>query len=237
MRASLGTLWIAIGAAASLLGLVTLAVGIGTKRPALLELGRRFVAVVVLAAVAAFAVRESARFAHDFSGADVANNVARATPGLYTFTAAWSALQGSILLWVLALSIYVGATTWRFRARAADPLVAWATLVQFAILSFFFCLMLSGDVNPFKPISGAVPLDGAGPNPLLQNHPLVAIHPPFLYAGYVGFAIPFSFAIAALVTARFGEGWLAAVRRTTLISWGFLTIGIVVGAWRGYAVL
>ena len=85
--------------------------------------------------------------------------------------------------------------------------------------------------------TGAIPLDGAGPNPLLQNHPLVAIHPPILYAGYVGFTIPFSFAIAALVTGRFGEGWLADVRRTTLVAWGFLTVGIVLGAWWSYAVL
>ncbi len=91
--------------------------------------------------------------------------------------------------------------------------------------------------NPFKQVTGAIPLDGAGPNPLLQNHPLVAIHPPILYAGYVGFAIPFSFAVAALVTGRFGEGWLADVRRTTLVSWGFLTVGIVLGAWWSYSVL
>jgi len=91
--------------------------------------------------------------------------------------------------------------------------------------------------NPFKPTHGVIPLDGQGPNPLLQNHPLVAIHPPFLYTGYVGFAIPFSFAMAALITGRFGEGWLAAVRRTTLVSWGFLTVGIVLGAWWSYSVL
>ncbi len=102
--------------------------------------------------------------------------------------------------------------------------VAWATLVQYGVLLFFFALMLFA-ANPFRAQSGTIPLDGAGPNPLLQNHPLVAIHPPFLYAGYVGFAIPFSFAVAALVTGRFGEGWLAAVRRTTLVSWGFLTVG------------
>jgi cytochrome c-type biogenesis protein CcmF len=91
--------------------------------------------------------------------------------------------------------------------------------------------------NPFELVKGAVPANGAGPNPLLQNHPLMAFHPPMLYAGYVGFTIPFSFAVAALVTGRFGEGWLADVRRTTLIAWGFLTIGIVLGAWWSYEVL
>ena len=206
------------------------------NRPRLLDVGRRYVLVCLVAAVGAFVVMETALFGHDFSIQYVADNVARATPGLYTFTAAWSALEGSILLWALLLSIYVAATAWRFRDRAADPLVAWATLVQYAVLLFFFALMLFA-ANPFKQVSGVVPLDGRGPNPLLQNHPLVAIHPPMLYAGLVGFTIPFSFAIAALVTGRFGEGWLAAVRRTTLVAWGFLTVGIVLGAWWSYAVL
>ncbi len=236
MRGQLGYGLLTIGTAASALGLVTLAIGLATGRRALLDQGRRYIAVILVSVVGAFVVMETALYGHDFSIKYVADNVARATPGLYTFTAAWAALEGSILLWALLLSVYVAVTTWRFRNRSDDPLVAWATLVQYAVLLFFFALMLFA-ANPFKAWTGAVPFDGAGPNPLLQNHPLVAIHPPFLYTGYVGFAIPFSFAIAALVTGRFGEGWLAAVRRTTLISWGFLTIGIVLGAWWSYAVL
>jgi cytochrome c-type biogenesis protein CcmF len=236
MRAQLGYGLLTIGTAAAALGLVTTVAGIVRKQPRLLDLGRRYVVLVLLAALGAFIVMETALFGHDFSLEYVADNVARATPGLYTFTAAWGALEGSILLWALLLSVYVAATAWRFRRRAHDPLVAWATLVQFAVLLFFFALMLFA-ANPFKQVSGLVPLDGRGPNPLLQNHPLVAIHPPTLYAGLVGFTIPFSFAIAALVTARFGEGWLADVRRTTLIAWGFLTAGIVLGAWWSYAVL
>jgi cytochrome c-type biogenesis protein CcmF len=236
MRAQLGYGLLTIGTVASALGLATIATGLATGRRALLEMGRRYVVVILVVVIAAFVVMETAMYGHDFSIKYVADNVARATPGLYTFTAAWSALEGSILLWALILSIYVAVTTWRFRSRSDDPLVAWATLVQYGVLLFFFALMLFA-ANPFKQVTGPIPLDGAGPNPLLQNHPLVAIHPPFLYTGYVGFAIPFSFAVAALVTGRFGEGWLAAVRRTTLVSWGFLTIGIVLGAWWGYAVL
>jgi cytochrome c-type biogenesis protein CcmF len=82
-----------------------------------------------------------------------------------------------------------------------------------------------------------VPLDGRGPNPLLQNHVLMAFHPPILYLGYVGFTVPFMFAIGGLVTGRFGEGWLADTRRTTLVDWGFLTVGIILGAWWSYEVL
>jgi cytochrome c-type biogenesis protein CcmF len=236
MRAELGTGLLTVGTIASVLGVVSIAMGLARNKPKLIDAGRRYVAVVLGAAICAFAVMESALWAHDFSIKFVADNVARATPGLYTFTAAWAALEGSILLWALLLAIYVGVVAWQFRKRGRDPIVAWATLVQLAVLAFFFALMLFV-ANPFKEVSGAIPLDGRGPNPLLQNHPLVAIHPPFLYAGLVGFTIPFSFAIAALITARFGEGWLTDVRRATLIAWGFLTVGIVLGAWWSYAVL
>jgi cytochrome c-type biogenesis protein CcmF len=236
MRSQLGYGLLTIGTAAAALGVATLATGIARHNLRLLELGRRYIVVILGAAIGAFAVMESALFAHDYSLKYVANNVAHATPGLYTFTALWSALEGSILLWALALSVYVAATAWRFRNRVSDPLVAWATLVQYVVLLFFFALMLVA-ANPFKEVTGTIPLDGRGPNPLLQNHPLVAIHPPMLYLGYVGMAIPFSFAIAALVTGRFGEGWLADVRRTTLLAWGFLTAGIVLGALWSYAVL
>ena len=78
---------------------------------------------------------------------------------------------------------------------------------------------------------------GPGPNPLLQNHILMAFHPPMLYLGYVGFTVPFAFAIAALVTGRVGEGWLLETRRWTLFAWGFLTVGIILGAWWSYEVL
>jgi cytochrome c-type biogenesis protein CcmF len=86
-------------------------------------------------------------------------------------------------------------------------------------------------------VAGAVPANGPGPNPLLQNHPLVAFHPPILYLGFVGFTIPFAFAIAALITGRLGEGWLLETRGWTLFAWGFLTVGIVLGAWWSYEVL
>jgi cytochrome c-type biogenesis protein CcmF len=236
MRAQLGYGFLTLGTAAAALGCATLIAGIARKNARLLDLGRRYIVLIFVSAVGAFVVMQTALFAHDFSLRYVANNVARATPGLYTFTAAWAALEGSILLWGLALAGFVGASVWHFRSRATDPLVAWATLVQFAVLLFFFALMLFA-ANPFEQVTGAIPFDGRGPNPLLQNHPLVAFHPPMLYLGLTGFTIPFSFAIAALVTARFGEGWLADVRRTTLIAWGFLTAGIVLGAWWSYAVL
>ena len=94
-----------------------------------------------------------------------------------------------------------------------------------------------GPANPFSTVAAPSRLDGPGPNPLLQNHLLMAFHPPMLYLGYVGFTVPFAFAIAALVTGRVGEGWLVETRRWTLFAWGFLTVGIVLGAWWCYEVL
>jgi cytochrome c-type biogenesis protein CcmF len=236
LKATLGYVLLAVGAAAALLGIATLGAGLHLGRDRLLRTGRRYVGVVLAASIGAFLVMEWALFSHDFSIRYVAHNVARATPGLFTFTALWGALEGSILLWVLVLAVYLAVTTWHFRTRATDPLVAWATITGLAVVLFFFALMLFAK-NPFELTPGTVPSDGTGPNALLQNHPLMAFHPPMLYAGYVGFTIPFSFAIAALVTGRFGEGWLADVRRTTLIAWGLLTAGIVLGAWWSYEVL
>ena len=102
-------------------------------------------------------------------------------------------------------------------------------------------VLLPADVRAGQPVQaggrGASRSTGPGPNPLLQNHVLMAFHPPILYLGYVGFSVPFAFAIAALVTGRVGEGWLLATRRWTLLAWGFLTVGIILGAWWSYEVL
>jgi cytochrome c-type biogenesis protein CcmF len=96
---------------------------------------------------------------------------------------------------------------------------------------------MAGPADPFRTVAGPVPANGLGPNVLLQNNALVAFHPPVLYLGFVGFTIPFAFAIASLVTGRIGEGWQLATRRWTLFAWSFLTVGIVLGAWWSYQVL
>ena len=225
-----------LGAVASLYGVAVLAVGLAKGDPRMLRAGRRGAWLALGAGVAAFVVMEWALFSHDFSIAYVASNVARATPVLYTFTALWGALEGSILLWALFLAGYVVWIVRHFRDRADDPLVGWATLTGLVVLAFFFVVMLVA-ANPFERGAGPVPLDGEGPNPLLQNHPLMAFHPPMLYLGYVGFTVPFAFAMAGLVTGRFGEGWLSDTRRSTLVAWGFLTGGILLGAWWSYEVL
>ncbi|MEA2972303.1 MAG: cytochrome c-type biosis protein CcmF [Actinomycetota bacterium] len=236
MNAVLGTAAVALALSGSVLGVITLAMGLKRGDPRFLRAGQRYVWVVLGGAVVATIAMQSALIGHDFSLAYVARNGSRSTPLLYTITGMWSALEGSILLWGLVLAGYLAVMARHFRSRASDPLVAWATLVVFVVAAFFF-LLLAGPANPFKVGAGATPLDGLGPNPLLQNHPLVAFHPPMLYLGYVGFTIPFAFAIAALATGRLGEGWLVETRRWTLFAWGFLTLGVVLGAWWSYEVL
>jgi cytochrome c-type biogenesis protein CcmF len=234
--APLGYLALTVGMAGAISGISILAVGLRRHDTRLLRLGRVTVFVVLGAAIAAVAVMEWALITHDFAIKYVADNNARSTPLLFTITGLWAALEGSILLWVLILAGYLTAVAVKFRARATDPLVAWATVTGLAVAAFFFALTLFA-ANPFTLTPGGAPVNGQGPNPLLQNHPLMAFHPPMLYLGYVGFTVPFAFAIAALVTGRFGEGWLADTRRATLVAWGFLTIGIILGAWWSYEVL
>jgi cytochrome c-type biogenesis protein CcmF len=236
MNAALGTAGVTLGLAASVIGALTLAVGLRSRRAPLLRMGRSYALLVLAGALLAAFAMERALLTHDFSLTYVADNGSRDTPLLYTFASLWAALEGSIILWSVVLGGYLVAVVVRFRDRLGDPVVGWATLTMLVVAAFFFALML-GPANPFKELSGAVPADGPGPNPLLQNHPLMAIHPPMLYLGYVGFTVPFAFAVAALVTGRVGEGWLSVTRRWTLVAWGFLSAGIVLGAWWSYEVL
>ena len=235
MNAAVGVAGVVLGLCGAIGGIVTAALGLGARRKALLRQLPSFVALVLLGAVLAFGAMERALITRDFSVRFVAEHGSSRTPALYNVATLWSALEGSILLWMLVLAGYVAAVTWKFRKRLDDPLLAWAMIVLLATCTFFFLLLL-GPANPFETLANA-PADGPGPNPLLQNNVLMAIHPPMLYLGYVGFTVPFAFAIGALVTGRVGEGWLVETRRWTLFAWGFLSVGIVLGSWWSYEVL
>jgi cytochrome c-type biogenesis protein CcmF len=236
VNAAIGQSAVVLGLLASIAGIATLATGLIKGRPTLLRAGRSYTWLILVGAVLAAFAMERALLTHDFSLTFVAHNSSRSTPLLYLVTGMWSALEGSIILWTLILAGYTAVLAHKYRLRAEDPLVGWATLVTYVVAGFFFLLMV-GPANPFRTISGAIPSDGPGPNPLLQNHPLVAFHPPMLYLGFVGFTIPFAFAVASLITGRMGEGWLLETRRWTLFAWGFLSAGIVLGAWWSYEVL
>jgi cytochrome c-type biogenesis protein CcmF len=235
MNAALGVAGVVLGLCGAVGGIITAGLGLGPRRKALLRQLPSFVALVLLGAVLAFGAMERALITRDFSVRFVAEHGSSRTPALYNVATLWSALEGSILLWMLVLAGYVAAVTFKFRKRLDDPLLAWAMIVMLATCTFFFLLLL-GPANPFETLAN-VPSDGPGPNPLLQNNVLMAIHPPMLYLGYVGFTVPFAFAIGALVTGRVGEGWLVETRRWTLFAWGFLSIGIVLGSWWSYEVL
>ncbi len=236
MNASLGSVGVVLGAAASLLGVVTMAVGLRKRRPQLLETGWSYSLLVLLGAVIAVVAMQRALITRDFSVGFVHDHGSSRTPPLFNVATMWSALEGSILLWAIILAGFTVHVARKFKARLSDPLVGWALLTMFAVCLFFFALML-GPANPFTTVSVAAGYDGPGPNPLLQEHILMAVHPPMLYLGYVGFTVPFAFAVAALATGRLGEGWLVETRRSTLLAWGFLTVGIVLGAWWSYEVL
>jgi cytochrome c-type biogenesis protein CcmF len=236
MNGAIGRAAIVVGLIASIAGAATIIAAIVTRRPRLARLCVRYVAFVCASAVVAFAVMERALITRDFSLAYVAQVGSRSTPRLFNVAALWSALEGSILLWVLILASFIVAVTVKFRHRLDDPLVGWALAVMLTVAAFFFMLMI-GPANPFRAVVGPIPTDGPGPNPLLQNHILMAFHPPMLYLGYVGFTVPFAFAIASLITGRVGEGWLVQTRRWTLFAWGFLTIGVILGGWWSYEVL
>ncbi len=221
---------------AAVLGCISLVVGLLKGRDNLVRAGRTYTWVIVIGAVVAVAAMQHALITHDFSLQYVANNDSVSTPLMFRITAMWSNLSGSILLWGLVLTLYLGAMSWRFRSRAADPLVGWATAIVYAVVAFFFGMMLTAS-NPFTLVKGPIPTDGPGPDPLLQDHILVAFHPPILYLGLVGFTVPFAFACAGLITGRVGESWLIETRRWTLFAWGSLTVGVILGAWWSYEVL
>ena len=232
----LGDLGIAVAASAAVAAVAAFTLGLWRRERTFLSLGRGLLWVVLLGAVLAFAAMERALITRDFTVAYVADNGSSATAPLFNFATAWAALEGSILLWGLILAGYVVAVSLRFRRRGDDPLVVGALLCSLLVVLFFFGLML-GPADPFQGFSPPPGYDGPGPNPLLQDNPLMAVHPPMLYLGYVGFTVPFAFAVSSLALGRTDEGWLAETRRWSLFAWGFLTVGIVLGAWWSYDTL
>ena len=185
--------------------------------------------------VLSVAAMQYALITHDFSLAYVAENNATFTPLLYSITGMWSALEGSLLLWVLLLNALIAGVVFYYRREANDEVVRVASAVLFVTTAFFTFLMV-GPADPFL-ANAAIVHQGAGPNALLQDNPLVAMHPPLLYLGFVGFSVPFAFAIAMLVTGRVTDRWPLEQRRWTVLAWGALSVGIVLGAWWSYQVL
>ena len=231
----LGRAALFIGLIGAFFGMVSAITGTYNEDEKVLRLLPRFAYLGMFGAIAAFACMEWAMITRDFSLAYVQKVGSWSTPAIFNFTAVWSALEGSILMWILVLACLTAGIAFKYRKKLNDPMVGWAMATMFFVGIFFFILTL-GPANPFREGAAGV-LDGPGPNPLLQNHILVVFHPPILYAGYVGMTVPFAFAIGALITGRVGEGWLIETRRYALFAWGLLTFGIILGSWWSYEVL
>jgi cytochrome c-type biogenesis protein CcmF len=173
---------------------------------------------------------------HDFSISYVAMVGSRATPAFFSVISLWGALEGSLLFWGWVLAGYTALVVWRTpRDEDLGALLAYATATLFGVGAFFY-LLLIGVASPFEAV-WPVPFDGPGPNPLLQNHWLMAVHPPLTYFGYVGMTVPFAFAIGSLLAGRTDQHWITVSRRYTIFAWINLSLAIVAGMWWSYEVL
>ncbi len=172
-------------------------------------------------------------FANDFSLTYIMEHSNRALPGAYKFSALWSGQEGSLLLWAWLLGAY--GFVLRLTHKQDVKLYAYAGAIL-AGIQVFFLSVLCFAAPPFALLKGAIPEDGNGLNPLLQ-YPEMVIHPPMLYLGYVGFSVPFAFALGALMMRYPGEKWIKITRVWTLVTWLFLSFGIVLGMHWAYAVL
>jgi cytochrome c-type biogenesis protein CcmF len=229
-----------VGQACLILALAVCAYGIGasvygarTGRRDWVDSGRRSVYGLALLTSAAFAVLEVAFLRSDFHFDVVATHSSTTTPTFYRAAAAWSSQEGSLLLWVWLLSLWSSLVLFLVRRRLRD-VAPYATAVLLGFGAFFTALLVFA-VSPFGTVAVAPP-EGSGLNPLLR-HPSMMIHPPMLYSGYTLWAVPFAFAIGALVVRRVDADWIRATRRFALAAWFFLGIGILLGARWSYAEL
>jgi len=214
-------------------GLLALLYPDDSKSERLGETARRAgVAVFGAVFLAALALVISA-FRDDFTIAYIFHHSNRDLPGPYKFATLWSGQEGSLLFWSLLLSGY--GFVLRLRYKTDPRLFAYASVVL-AGVQIFFLALVNFAAQPFGLLEGPARADGSGLNPLLQ-YPEMVIHPPMLYLGYVGFTVPFAFALGALIMKYPGEKWIHITRRWTMVTWGFLTCGIFLGAHWAYSVL
>jgi cytochrome c-type biogenesis protein CcmF len=193
---------------------------------------RAGIASFIACTCAAFAL-VWASFTNDYSVSYILHHTNRDLSTAYKFSALWSGQEGSLLLWAWLLSAY--GFVLRMRHKVDVRLTAFASTIL-AGIQVFFLMLLNFAAPPFAIQPGPVATDGFGLNPLLQ-YPEMVIHPPMLYLGYVGFSVPFAFALGALMMRYPGEKWIHITRRWTMVTWLFLTCGIFLGAHWAYSVL
>ncbi len=238
---NLGAIAILMAFCLAIYAAVASAVGRAKRKPFLIASGSRAVYAVWALITMAAAVLVHALLTSDFRFAYVAEHSNRAMPTMYKFAAWWGGQEGSLLFWSWLLSFYAVIVVFTNRRKHRD-FMPYVVAVLATVQTFF--LMVNNFVaNAFQMLAvsrhvieaGTVP-DGNGLSPLLQ-YPAMAIHPPMLYLGYVGFVVPFAFAFASVLTKQPGEGWIHTTRRWTLITWLFQSTGIMLGAAWAYHVL
>jgi cytochrome c-type biogenesis protein CcmF len=230
----LGRFALLIAIALAAYGAVAAAVGARRRRPALVDSARRTSFALFGAVATANAAMLVALLQNDFAIRYVAENSSLETPTFFKVLALWAADDGSLLLWNLVLSGYMVAVALRFR-RYRPVTFPYALAVLNAV-QIFYLILVNGPSRPFQLLTNP-PADGNGPPALLQNHPLMAVHPPFLYLGFIGFTVPFAFGIAGLLVGGGSDHWAALTRRWTLAVWCFLSIGLLLGGLWSYSVL
>ncbi len=203
------------------------------ERPELARSVRRSVFMVFAALAVASLCLWKGLLAHDFNIEYVWSYTSRNLPTYFVVSAFWAGQKGSLLFWAVVLSTFA-ALAQLLTARRHAHLLPYVAGVTNSVVAFFVSVMIFA-ANPFSRLD-FTPLDGHGLNPQLQNVGMV-IHPPMLYLGYISVTIPFAFAVAALLSRRIDSGWVVAIRKWTLVSWLFLSIGITLGMWWAYVEL
>src|SRR3989449_4091641 len=225
------SLWLAF--LVGLWGAITGFVGGAQGRADLQQSARHATFALFAALVVAVVSLEVAIFRHDFIREYGAPYRSRNLPTFYLWSALYAGQKGSLLFWATVLSLFASLAQ-LLTSRRHREYLPYVAAVTCAVATFFISVMLFA-ANPFERL-GFTPLDGRGMNPQLQN-PGMVFHPPMLYLGYISITIPFAFAIAALLTRKLESEWLVAVRKWTLVSWLFLSIGLLIGMWWAYVEL
>ena len=228
----LGTASVLLALGMSVYGVFAGVIGTRRRDANLVASARLSAVAVALALTVAMALLELALLTDDFGVGYVANTSSTASPTWVKVVTLWAALDGSILLWAWTLSLYTAALALFAPNTALRP---WGLVVMQSV-QIFFVGIVAFVTNPFTVVP-VPPLDGPGPNPLLQNHWMMAVHPLLMYLGIVGLTVPFAYAVAALLIKRPGSEWMRETRLWTLIGWGFLSAAIVAGGWWSYEVL
>src|SRR6267143_813172 len=222
------SLWLAL--LVGLWGAITGFAGGAQRRADLQQSARHATFALFVALLVAVISLEVAIFRHDFSLQYVASRTSRNLPTFYLWSALYSGQEGSLLFWAAVLSLF-GALTQLLTSRRHRMYLPYVAAVTCLVATFFVSVMLFA-ANPFDRLP-YTPVDGRGMNPQLQN-PGMVFHPPMLYLGYISITIPFAFAMSALLLKKLDADWLVAIRKWTLLSWLFLSIGICLGMWCAY---